>query len=110
MKTITKKQLIITLLKNDLHNARLVHGLNTLGLEAHVYFLDLSTAVWQLMGYPKEQITDERHAQYQDLLERAKHMHEAGNINELEGLAVEMYARLKVVGKLAVAVGSKAGA
>lgn len=110
MKTISKKQLILTLLKNDLRNARLVCGLNALGLDAGGYFLGLSTAVWQLMGYRREHIGEEQYALYQDLLERAKHMNDAENIHELEGLALEMYARLKYGAKMQESRAKMAGA
>lgn len=74
MKAIKKKQLILALLKNDLLNARLVFGLNALGLEAGEYLLNLSPTVLQLLGYRKEQINDDLNAFYQDLLERAKYL------------------------------------
>lgn len=99
MKAIKKKQLILTLLKNDLLNARLVFGLNALGLEAGEYLLNRSPAVLQLLGYRKEQISDEPNAYYQDLLERAKYLRHTEDRTGLDALATEMYGRLKSAAK-----------
>ena len=44
------EQLIISLIKDDLINSKLVNGLNQLGLSAGDYHLHLSETIFNLMG------------------------------------------------------------
>lgn len=46
----TKKELIISLIKDDLTNIRLVHGLDLLGLDSGNYYLHLSETIFKLIG------------------------------------------------------------
>jgi hypothetical protein len=50
MKPKAKKQLILSLIKDDLMNNQLVNALNDLGLEANHYALHLQESIFQLMG------------------------------------------------------------
>jgi len=45
-----EKELIISLLKDNLTNIRLVYGLTELGLDASDYFLRLDETIFKLMG------------------------------------------------------------
>lgn len=50
MDAITKKNLIISLIKDDLTNIRLVYGLDVLGLDSGNYYLHLSETIFKLVG------------------------------------------------------------
>lgn len=47
---LSKKDLIISLIKDDLVNVRLVHGLDKLGLDSGNYYLHLSETIFKLVG------------------------------------------------------------
>ena len=97
MKTITKKQLILALLKNDLINARLVYGLQTMGLDAGEYLLDLGGLTMRLMGFTKTQRTDELYHTYETLLQRVTQVDIMASHAPLDALALDMYARLREI-------------
>ena len=50
LKNIGEKELIISLIKDDLTNIRLVHGLESLGLNSGDYYLHLSETIFKLVG------------------------------------------------------------
>lgn len=47
---MTEKELIVSLIKDDLTNVRLVYGLDTLGLDSGDYYLHLSETIFKLVG------------------------------------------------------------
>ena len=53
---MTKKELIISLIKDDLTNIRLISGLETLGLDSGKYYLSLSEIIFSIMGISDENI------------------------------------------------------
>lgn len=50
MQSINEKEFIIGLIKDDLTNIRLVHGLDLLGLDSGNYYLHLSETIFKLIG------------------------------------------------------------
>jgi hypothetical protein len=51
METIDKKELVISLIKDNLINLKLISGLNHLGLIADDYYLHLGNTIFKLMGF-----------------------------------------------------------
>ena len=51
---VIEKELIISLIKDDLINVRLVHGLEKLGLDSGHYYLHLSETIFKLIGITLE--------------------------------------------------------
>ena len=47
---MTEKELIVSLIKDDLTNIRLVAGLDKLGLDSGDYYLHLSETIFKLVG------------------------------------------------------------
>ncbi len=47
---MSQKELVISLIKDDLTNIRLVHGLDILGLDSGNYYLHLSETIFKLIG------------------------------------------------------------
>jgi len=62
------ESIILSLIKDDLRNTRLVQGLNNLGLQAGDYVLDIGASILQLMGFKPEQRTEGLYAEYLDKL------------------------------------------
>jgi hypothetical protein len=50
MKKIDNKSLILSLIKDDLINTKLVSGIESLGIDAGLYLLGISDAIFVLMG------------------------------------------------------------
>lgn len=100
-KKLTKKQLILSLIKDDLTNLKLVYSLNVLGLAADHYTLHTGSTIINLMkisasGLQWEHIHD-------GYLERTRKVAQI-DIQEspvlLEALAEEIYSYLKKQRKL----------
>ncbi|TAL58245.1 MAG: hypothetical protein EPN85_11985 [Bacteroidetes bacterium] len=60
---ISIQELIISLIKDDLTNTRLVNGLNTLGLDSGDYNLNLSDTIFKLLS-----IDDDREELFEEYL------------------------------------------
>jgi phosphatidylinositol kinase/protein kinase (PI-3 family) len=88
------KQLICSLIKDDLTNSRLVNGLNQLGLDSSEYFLHLSETIFQRIGFENSHHTDEVYAHYMDLTRKANALLPKANDEALGYLAEEIYQQL----------------
>jgi hypothetical protein len=58
MEEINKKELILSLIQDNLVNLKLVAGLNSLGLIADDYYLNLGDTVFKLMGFKSSEQSD----------------------------------------------------
>ncbi len=68
---ITEKELILTLLADYLKNYRLVAGLNSMGLDANTYDLNLGDTIFKLMGIGEAKVEEpiyERFFEYSQLV------------------------------------------
>ena len=88
------KKLIISLIKDDLVNSKLVLGLNELGLNASDYFLNLSETIFKLMKFSNSKAEEKVYEHYLELTKRAKHIDITESRNNLNGLAYEIYTEL----------------
>lgn len=91
---MNKKELIISLIKDDLVNSMLVNGLMDIGLNPGNYFLHLSETIFKLMDFEDSMVTDDIFNQYLRLTQKAKHIDISGCSNQLEKLANEIYSEL----------------
>jgi hypothetical protein len=91
------EQLIISLIKDDLINSKLVSGLNQLGLCAGDYHLNLSEAIFGLMGI--DGADSDKLLDYYINLTAASQGIDLSNIAErgaaLENLAYHIYGALR---------------
>ncbi len=91
------EQLIISLIKDDLINSKLVNGLNQLGLSAGDYHLNLSGTIFSLMGIVGAANNDKLLDYYINLTSASQHI-DLSNIAErgaaLENLAYSIYREL----------------
>jgi hypothetical protein len=63
----TNKELILSLIKDNLKNTLLISGLNKLGVEAGSYQLNLTDSIFQLIGL-KEMSMKKKHSKGTQLL------------------------------------------
>lgn len=91
MKAKKLKKLILSLIKDDLINCKLVNGLNNAGLNADDYYLHLNTTIFGLMGYKEDHYSDEVFEQYRDLSATAKYIDIHESHATLDPLALDLY-------------------
>lgn len=89
------QQLILSLIKDDLINNKLINGLNTLGLSAGDYHLHLSETILNLIGLDTE--NDAIHDLYINLTQQSESLDLTDITNrekQLTRLATEIYSEL----------------
>ncbi len=95
MKTNNNKELIISLIRDNLINTKLLLGLNNLGLIADDYALHLGDTVFELMGF---EINEHNDFLFEKvfLANSAKVMYIdfSGSKDELTRLSMEIYKEL----------------
>lgn len=104
-----KKELIISLIKDDLVNDKLVNGLIEIGLNPGDYFLHLSEIIFKLIGFEDSMMTDEIFNHYLRFSQKAKHIDISNGSGQLERLANEIYADLLTLRMTHIPTSSTAG-
>jgi|SRR5882757_8409095 len=89
-----KEQLIISLIKYDLINTKLVNGLSQLGLNADAYYLHLGSTVLNLMGFAQRTKREAMFNRYMALTARANEIDISQSNKPMDVLALEVYAAL----------------
>lgn len=96
METARLNQLVLSLIKDDLINLRLVYGLQAMGIQADGYMLHLSNSVFELMGYESaDRRTDSIHDHYIRLSQKIAHIDIFEAPELLDELAREIFVYLK---------------
>ncbi len=90
-------ELIISLVKDDLVNSKLVNSLSAAGLNASDYHLHLSDTILQLMGFSNDPYRDEVFALYLQLSKKVQHINIAESSTALAELSMEIYYLIKVM-------------
>ena len=94
MTPAAKKKLILSLIKDNLINAKLVNGLNALGLNTGSYFLHLGSTIFELMGYEDNKHSDAVYEHYLKLSEKAGYIDISKGDHAMDPLAMEIYVML----------------
>jgi len=94
MKAKTKQELIISLIHDDLIHAKLIYGMNDLGLSTEGYFIDLGNTIIKLMGFTNTQ-NEQVFMHYLDLQKQAKFVAIIAGSNAMHQLAQDIYHELK---------------
>lgn len=97
MKAQQKKELILSLIKDDLINTKLVNGLNEMGLNADCYYLNLGDSIFKLMGFKEGEETDKVFDRYLELSEEAISMDISNSYQQVTDLAVKIYIELEII-------------
>jgi hypothetical protein len=87
-------KLIISLIKDDLINSKLVNSLSAIGLNASSYHLHLSTTIFQLMGYNNDNYRDEVFSLYLERSKKAMSINIAESPLAMNDLALEIFQLL----------------
>lgn len=90
------KKLIVSLIKDDLVNRKLLIGLNDLGLRPTNYYLNLGDTIFSLMGFTDNRKSEKVFEQYIDLTEKAKYLNLTESPLQLDNLADEIYNELSL--------------
>jgi hypothetical protein len=88
------KELIISLIKDDLVNNKLLNGLMDIGLDPGNYFLHLSETIFNLMDFEDSTVTDDIFTYYLGLVKSVKHVDVSRCPGQLDKLANEIYLEL----------------
>lgn len=96
-KDMANNELIISLIKDDLRNTKLVNGLNKIGLKAEDYHLNLSDTIFHLMGFEDNSQTDALIEFYYEYSNKVEECDLTLNSNQLDELAEEIFERLKKI-------------
>ena len=87
------KQLIISLIKDDLIHTKLINGLDAMGLEALDYHIHLSETVFDLLGFADN--SDDDFEFYLSELKRARRLSIRKNREAFDVLALSIYTELE---------------
>lgn len=95
MKRIKYKDLIISLIKDDLIHTKLINGLDALGLEALDYHIHLSETIFELLGFPENENSDAIFEYYIAQLKRARRLSIRKNREAFDVLALNIFTELE---------------
>ena len=90
LKKFTQRQLIISLIRDDLVHSKLIDGLDKLGLNSDSYLLYLSQTIFQLLGFPNDDRAEEDFVYYLHLRKRARYINLKSN-QHIDQLSREIY-------------------
>lgn len=90
-----KEKLIISLIKDDLINSKLVNALTYAGLKADDYCLHLNQTVFELLGYEEDYYSDEVFELYHHMASTVDYINISENNDALDVLALDLYKLLK---------------
>lgn len=93
-------QLILSLIKDDLVNSKLINNLIDMGIDATNYSLNLRNVILKLMGF--KTVNDQIHEQYFDFTLRSKDIDFVASPELLNPLAQEIYNFLDGLDRKAV--------
>lgn len=91
------KELIISLIKDDLINTKLISGLENLGIDAELYLLGISDAIFVLMGIDDSKKGEKLFEYYLELRQEVEKIKPKCFTNQLGKLAEEIYNKLLIV-------------
>lgn len=89
-----RKNLIRSLIKDDLINSKLVNSLGEMGLNADDYLLNLSDTIFKLVGIDDKISNEFIFENYLDLAKRSQYINISQGHNSLDNLVEEIYSYL----------------
>ncbi|WEK33597.1 MAG: hypothetical protein P0Y53_13985 [Candidatus Pseudobacter hemicellulosilyticus] len=88
------KEIVLSLIKDELTSARLLNNLNQIGLSATDYYLQLRDTILKLMGFGNDQYADQVYSQYYQLAEEAMEQNNMSFQKNLDQHAQNIYVFL----------------
>jgi hypothetical protein len=95
MQTVKQKQLIISLIKDDLINSKLINGLSQIGLDANKFYLHLPETIFEQMGITDNKKKETLLKRYTVLSEKMKAIDLNENYKAVEELAEAIYREMR---------------
>ena len=92
-KTINE-DLVVSLIKDDIINSKLVNGLLAIGLDASHYQLHLGNTIFQLLGFKDDHYSDTIYKFYRDLIKKIKPINFSTSPEAVDELALAIYNKL----------------
>lgn len=89
-----RKRLILSLIKDDLINSKLVNSLNEIGLNADNYFLHLKDTIFILMGFDDDEESEEIFERYIELSKKTLCIDISKSHKSMDDLALQIYIEL----------------
>ena len=89
-----QKRLILSLIKDDLINSKLVNSLYDAGLDPNNYTLNLSDTIFKLVGIKHTPTNEFIYKNYLELIKKVKHINISQEQNGIDSLVEEMYSYL----------------
>jgi hypothetical protein len=96
MGKINHQKLIVSLIRDNLVNTKLLNGLDALGLNADNYSLRLSDTIFELMGFEDNKDSDKVFEYYIGELKKAHKINIAAHPERLDSLADSIYFNLVI--------------
>lgn len=96
MNAAEKEKLILSLIKDDLINIKLIGSLQKIGLYSDCYYLHLSNTVFELMGFEDHGEMDKLYEKYVELSEKAVKVDIRESNRGMKRLAKKIYRELSV--------------
>jgi hypothetical protein len=94
MNTINTKEIVLSLIKDDLTNTKLTLGLDELGLDAELYLLNLPDTIFLLLEIEDNPKGEELFEHYLSLKEKVQTINLKTENNVLDKLSSEIYEEL----------------
>jgi len=91
---LTQKELILTLIKADMRNVKLIQGLEHAGALVEHFYSDLSVVILKLIGFEDAERTDELYALYDTKMHALVDVSVEVFREKLPYLAVDFYNEL----------------
>lgn len=88
------KNLILSLIKDDLINSKLLISLANLGLQPELYLLGLSDTVFMLLSIKNNERGEALFEHYLELRQKIEKIDLSKSYESLDGLALEIYNEL----------------
>ena len=95
MAELNKEQVILSLIKDDLINTKLISGLENLGIDAGLYLLGISDAIFVLMGIDDGKQGEELFEYYLELRDSKIECFDLKRSYEIDSFSKEIYHLLK---------------
>lgn len=91
---LTERQLLVSMIRDDLVNYRLLNGLHQLGLVTEIYFLRASQTIFDYLGIASKVGYDRNYARYEAMKEEVMTLNLEREMGKLNKLAEKMYAEV----------------
>lgn len=91
---LDEKKIVVSLIKDDLINTKLINGLNKLGMNADDYLINVSSTIFKILDIGDDRAGEDIFEWYMDSLKKVDPIDIRENHTALDSLALEIYLEL----------------